>query len=114
LRPILDRCVLISFDLPSVQILRAMTGVRIGWVLEHFDQPTLEAAATLGPEYLFCNLERIPSDSGALPAGPWDWAIYEVRDLKTAQHCRSLGAAYVETMTVRGLLSAYDDARRHW
>jgi len=114
LRPILDRCVLISFDLPSVQILRAMTGARIGWVLEHFDQPTLEAAAALGPEYLFCNLERIPADSGMLPTGPWEWAIYEVRDLKTAQHCRSLGAAYVETMTVRGLLTAYGDARRHW
>jgi glycerophosphoryl diester phosphodiesterase len=113
LQPILERCVLISFDLPSLQILRPMTGARIGWVLDRFDQGAMDAAAALAPEYLFCNLERVPAD-GTLPAGPWDWALYEVRDLKTAQHCRSLGAAYVETMAVRGLLSAYGDARRKW
>ena len=30
LRPVLDRCVLISFDLAAVRILRLMTGARIG------------------------------------------------------------------------------------
>ena len=35
--------------------------------------------------------------------GPWDWALYEVRDLKTARECQAMGARYVETMAVRGL-----------
>jgi hypothetical protein len=40
--------------------------------------------------------------------------VYEVRDLKTAKACQARGAKFVETMTVRGLLHAYAEARRQW
>jgi glycerophosphoryl diester phosphodiesterase len=113
-RPILDRCVFISFDLPSVKILRMMTGARIGWVLQDYTEATRQEAEALAPEFLICNLERIPETSERLWPGPWQWAIYEVRDIKTAQRCQALGAAFVETMTVKGLLAAYEESRRQW
>jgi glycerophosphoryl diester phosphodiesterase len=113
LQPVLDRCVLISFDLPAVRILRLMTGgARIGWVLDQYDGNALREATALAPEFLFCNLERVPESATELWPGPWQWAIYEVRDLGTARHCHALGARYVETMTVRSLRQAYDEARR--
>ena len=40
--------------------------------------------------------------------------MYEVRDLKTARACHARGAQFVESMTVRGLLHAYDESRRQW
>jgi len=113
LQPVLDRCVLISFDLPAVRILRLMTGgARIGWVLDQYDGNALREASALAPEFLFCNLERVPESATELWPGPWQWAIYEVRDLGTARHCHALGARYVETMAVRSLREAYDEARR--
>ena len=48
LRPVLDRCVLISFDLPSIKILRMMTGARIGWVLDQYDDAELVRKKTAG------------------------------------------------------------------
>jgi len=114
LRPVLDRCVLISFDLPSIKILRMMTGARIGWVLDQYDDASLQEAEALKPEFMFCNLERIPESTTQLWPGPWHWAVYEVRDIKTARHCQELGAHFVETMTVRGMLHAYTEARRKW
>lgn len=114
LKPILDRCVLISFDLPSIQILRAMTRARIGWVLESYDESSRSAAEKLAPEFLFCNLERIPGETTRLWEGSWDWAIYEVRDIKTARACAAMGASFVETMAVRGLLTAYRSASSAW
>jgi glycerophosphoryl diester phosphodiesterase len=114
LRPVLDKCVLISFDLPSVKILRAMTNARIGWVLEQYDDASQLEAAAAAPDFLFCNLERVPAEATQLWAGPWDWAIYEVRDVATARRCHELGAAYVESMTVRGMLAAYAASRRQW
>lgn len=114
LQPVLDRCVLISFDLPSVQILRMMTGARIGWVLTQYDADARQQAEALAPEFLFANLERLPSEPEPLWAGPWDWALYEVRDLRTAQDCHARGAKFVETMAVRGLLDAYAQARLRW
>jgi glycerophosphoryl diester phosphodiesterase len=107
LEPVSDRCVLISFDLTSVQIFRAMTGTRIGWVLENYDAASRAAAERLAPEFLFCNLERVPKDTIALWAGPWDWALYEVGDVRTARACAEMGARFVESMTVRGLLAGY-------
>ena len=110
LQPVLNRCVLISFDLAAVKILRLMTGARIGWVLDRYDADSLREATELAPEFLFCNLERVPAATEKLWPGPWDWATYEVRDLETARHCHSLGAKYVETMAVRSLRAAYDEA----
>jgi glycerophosphoryl diester phosphodiesterase len=113
LQPVLDRCVLISFDLPAVRILRLMTGgARIGWVLDQYDGNSLREASALAPEFLFCNLERVPESATELWLGPWQWAIYEIRDLGSARHCHSLGAKFVETMSVRNLREAYDEARR--
>ena len=110
LQPVLDRCVLISFDLAAIKVLRLMTGARIGWVLESYDADSLREATALAPEFLFCNLERVPIGTQQLWPGRWDWAIYEVRDLETARECHELGARYVETMAVRSLRTAYDEA----
>jgi len=114
LQPVIDRCVLISFDLPSVRILRLMTGARIGWVLSQYDAEAQQQAAELAPQFLFANLERLPAEPAPLWTGPWDWALYEVRDLKTAKACQARGAKFVETMAVRGLLHAYAEAHRQW
>lgn len=114
LRPVLDRCVLISFDHASVRILRLMTGARIGWVLPTVDEAARAEAASLAPEFLFANLERLPPEPEPLWPGPWSWALYEVRDVKTARECHARGAGYVETMAVRGLLKAYEESRRQW
>jgi glycerophosphoryl diester phosphodiesterase len=114
LQPVIDRCVLISFDLPSVKILRLMTGARIGWVLPQYDAEAQRQAAELAPQFLFANLERLPAEPEPLWPGPWDWAVYEVRDLKTAKACHARGAKFVETMAVRGLLHAYAEAHRQW
>lgn len=110
LQPVLDRCVLISFDLPAVKILRMMTGARIGWVSERYDEATRQAVSELAPDFMFGNIDRIPAGTESLWSGSWDWALYEVRDIETARRCRQLGARYVETMAVRDLLRAYDEA----
>jgi len=109
-QPVLDRCVLISFDLTAVKILRMMTGTRIGWVIERHDAETLTQATALAPEFLFANIDRVPPAKTALWTGPWDWALYEVRDLATVRRCQQLGARFVETMTVRALRDACREA----
>jgi glycerophosphoryl diester phosphodiesterase len=112
LRPVLQKCVLISFDLPAVKILRSMTAARIGWVLDHYDESAQDEAHAAAPDFLFCNLERVPDAATRLWPGPWQWAIYEVRDLATAMHYQALGARYVESMTVRAMQAALASGHR--
>jgi glycerophosphoryl diester phosphodiesterase len=114
LQPALDRCVVISFDLPSLRIMRLMTGARIGWVVSDYGAEALAEATSAAPEFLFANLDRLPEGLETLLPGPWGWALYEVRDLKTARECQSRGARYVETMAVRSLSAAYEESQRQW
>jgi glycerophosphoryl diester phosphodiesterase len=113
-KPAIDRCVLISFDLPALKIMRLMTGARIGWVIANYGDAAMAEAKSVAPEFLFGNLERLPTGLEALWPGPWAWAIYEVRDLDTARQCQSLGASYVETMAVRELREAYEENKHQW
>jgi glycerophosphoryl diester phosphodiesterase len=106
---VLDRCVVISFDLPCLEALRRVSPARIGWVLGACDAAERARAVNLAPEFLFCDLERMPSGNEPLWPGAWDWAIYEVRDVATARACRARGARLVETMAVRSLLAQYAD-----
>jgi glycerophosphoryl diester phosphodiesterase len=114
LKPVADRCVVISFDLPSIQILRAMTGTRIGWVLETYDDGTRAAVDELSPEFLFCNLARLPDGTTQLWPGAWEWALYEVRDVTTAAACGAMGAGFVESMAIGEMLAAYGAASSKW
>jgi glycerophosphoryl diester phosphodiesterase len=110
-QPARHQCVYISFDLPSVRLLRAMTGGRVGWVVERYDAESERLAREAAPDFLFGNLERVPPEVGRLWEGPWQWAVYEVQDVGTARTCARLGADFVETMTVRDLLAGYAGAR---
>ena len=111
-KPALDRCVLISFDLPSLQIMRQMIGARIGWVVANYDDKAMNDATSVAPDFLFANVDRLPAGLETLWPGRWDWALYEVRDLGTAQACQAMGARYVETMAVREMLDAYRESQR--
>ncbi len=113
-KPALDRCVVISFDLPSLRIMRQMIGARIGWVVADYGDAAMKDAASVGPEFLFANVDRLPAGLASLWPGRWDWALYEVRDIETARKCQSMGARYVETMAVRELRDAYQESQRQW
>ena len=88
---VLDRCVLISFDRPCLEELRRRGSARIGWVLDGYDEAARAAAGALAPEFLFCDVERLPPGDARLWPGPWEWAIYEIRDAPTARAVRAAG-----------------------
>ncbi len=105
LRPVLDNAVVISFDIGAVDLARLQGGVRIGWVLEAWDEAVLAEAVTLGPEYLFCDM---PLAGDPLWPGPWQWVVYGVETADDAMAMAARGADLVETMAVGELLGALE------
>lgn len=103
LQPVRDRCVIISFDRACLGELKRADSVRIGWVVDVYDSTARADADALAPEFLFCDLERLPPGAARLWPGTWEWAIYEIRDAATARAVHARGAGFVETMTVRSL-----------
>lgn len=103
LEPVLDQCVLISFDRLAIRCARAMQELRVGWVMHQWDNATRGAATALAPNYLFCNYKKIPANDALWP-GPWQWALYEVTNPEIALLLAARGASLIETMAIGEML----------
>jgi glycerophosphoryl diester phosphodiesterase len=107
-KPLGERCVIISFDLPAVFRAR-QSGCAIGWVLTSYDEHARLKFEALQPEYLFVNHDKLPAD-GRLWMGPWRWVVYEVDRLELAQSLSARGAHAIETMAVADMMQALRSA----
>ena len=85
---------------------RERTGLRIGWILREYRRDQLESLAALAPDFAFLNYLKLPDDQTRLPAGAWQWAVYEVGDRRRALIEYARGAALVESMAPLRLLQA--------
>ncbi len=104
LKPVLDRCVVISFDRAAIEFARRLAALPIGWVLEEWNDNIRASAEELGPEYIFCDYHMVPADAELWP-GPWRWALYEIIEPDLALSLAASGAELVETMAIREMLS---------
>lgn len=111
LAPVAGRCVPISFDAAVVAMARERTGGPVGWVIERFDVAGLEELASLRPDFVFYDYLKLPGDA-PLPAGPWRWAAYEVKDTTRALAEARRGAALVESMAPLRLKKGLEAAAR--
>ncbi len=104
--PIIDRCILISYDALSLRCGRAMGFKHIGLVLKKYDDEHQSLATELNPEYLFCNYTKLPRPEIPLWPGPWAWTIYEVDKVKMAIDLLDRGIDLLETMAVGELIKS--------
>ncbi len=105
-RPVLDRCVIISFDALSLKLARQMGAGPVGWALEDVDAASARVAAEFKPEYLFVGDRRF-TEAHALFKGGWQWAVYQVQDPAYAVRLTEQGADLVETDAIVEMLAAY-------
>jgi len=98
LQPVIERSVIISFDPEAVFDARRRTNCRIGLALRAWDADHFEAANDLQPDYLFCNVLRLPPPSEPLWRGPWTWVVYEITDPGQARQLAARGVDIMETM----------------
>jgi glycerophosphoryl diester phosphodiesterase len=106
LLPVLERCVVISFSADIVAAARERSGCRIGWALRAWDAAHEQQAADLQPDYLFCNVTRLPAAPVPLWTGAWRWVAYEVIDAELARQLTTRGVGMIETMAYPELAAA--------
>jgi len=98
------QCIVTSYSDDLLERVRQVAGLPIAWVLTAHDEDSLARARALAPEYLFCNVDKLPPE-GPLVTGPWRWAIYEITDPERALDLAGRGAAMIETMAVGEMLA---------
>jgi glycerophosphoryl diester phosphodiesterase len=105
-KPVLDRCVIISFDALSLKLARQRGAGPVGWALEDADPSTVRIAADFKPEYLFVG-DRMFAEAHAALKGKWHWAVYQVQDPAYAVQLTEQGADLIETDAIGEMLKAY-------
>lgn len=108
--PIRDHGVIISFAKDAIEHARS-TGWRIGQVLESYDRGARRRIEALRPEFVFCNVRKLPRRNTPLWVGPWQWVLYEVGSADLARRLLQRGAHLLETMQVSALRDALLDAQ---
>ena len=98
LAPVLERCIVISFDADAARLARTLAGVPIGWVLDGDPVQLRSLLELMRPEFIFCDHRRLPAGR-PLPTGSWAWVVYEVTDAPHALELAGRGVAMVESMT---------------
>ncbi len=109
LAPVIERCTVISFDVEACRIARATHGLPIGWVLDAEPDSLQQALDELHPDYVFCDLRRLPAGR-PVPRGNARWVAYEVTDAGQAFDLFRRGVAMVESMAPLSLQAALSAA----
>lgn len=109
LRPVLDRCVVISFNHDVLQACRKRADLPVGWVLRKWDAATRATAEASQPDYLLVNEKRLPPDGPVWP-GPWTWICYDITDYQRALDLHARGIGMISSFDIAHLLAAVRDA----
>jgi glycerophosphoryl diester phosphodiesterase len=102
LQPIIERCIIISYDTAVLRHVQALAACPTGWVLTHYDATRHQSALDLAPDYLICNYRKM--DDADLWPGTWRWMLYEVTDAALALRLCHRGATLIETMAIGELI----------
>ena len=105
-RPVLERCVIISFDAPCLKLARQLGAGPVGWALEDVGPAAVKIATEFKPEYLFVGDRRFLTAYAAFQ-GKWQWAVYQVQDPDHAVELTEQGAHLVETDAIGEMLAAF-------
>ena len=97
LAPIIDQCVLISFEYEALAHAQQNHALPIGWVLPAWSEQNRARAQALSPDYLFVDDDICPREQAAIWRGDWTWGAYTINDANLLEHYAGIGIELLET-----------------
>jgi glycerophosphoryl diester phosphodiesterase len=107
LKPVLRRCVLISYSLETLAAARRQGWPALGVVIDDWADRRKPIVAEINPEYLFVDVNGLPR-LGPLRFGNAKLAVYEVVDPHLALKLARRGVQLVETFAIGELRAALE------
>lgn len=103
--PFVQQVIVISLHAGALEWLKVNSELRIGYVIETWDEATRLRAEAMVPELMLCH-HRLVAEVDTLWQGPWEWMLYGVETIELAKSLKARGVAYVETDDIGGMISA--------
>ena len=107
LKPVADRCILISFELESLVYAKQHGWQRFAAVFDQWPDWQQSLIAELNPEVIFCDKHCVPPQA-ELRSLPWPLLVYEIGTLQEAKDWFARGTVAVETFLVGEMLRDFN------
>lgn len=98
------QCVIISYNLDALQVVRAESDYPIGAVFDYWRERNSRQIRQLHPEYMFTDIDQLPR-WGKLQVGNSKLAVYECTDPDLALRVHHRGVDMVETFAIEPMLT---------
>lgn len=97
--------VVISFLYDVALMAKSQYHYANGWVLTDFNQFSRQQCEILGPDYIFCNVNKVkrPDD---LWLGDWRWVLYDIKEPVKAKRWMRASNIMVETGDIFKLMNS--------
>ncbi len=105
LEPVRLRAVVISYLPEVIREVRDAGWSRSGLILKTWDQRSNVETRELGPDFVFCNVKKLPTEGDLRPDG-FPLAVYDVTDPERAVELCRRGVDLVETFAIAEMLDA--------
>jgi glycerophosphoryl diester phosphodiesterase len=102
LAPVIEQCILISFDIDALRTAKNIGFTRLGAVLRDWELRH-QIANELQAEMIICNHQRIPAKD-SLFMESCAVVVYEIDDIELAQSLLDRGASFIETFAIGEML----------
>jgi len=99
LQPVGEQCIVISYSLEALQQVRRQSKLPVGVVIDEWRQHTEPAIANLQPEFLFFDINSIPSGESLQYPGA-RLVVFETTDPPQARAALQQGVDLVETFAI--------------
>ncbi len=105
LEPVRERAVVISYLPEVIPEIRAAGWSRTGLILKTWGQRSSVATRALEPDFVFCNVNKLPTEGDLRPDG-FPLAVYDVTDPERAVELARRGVDLVETFAIGEMLDS--------
>jgi glycerophosphoryl diester phosphodiesterase len=105
LEKVAPHTVIISMDDKAIEYAQACGAGSCGWVMHQWRTDGEAIMRKLKANFLFCDYLSLPITPHALWKGSWQWALYEVTDVKMALQLFKQGSTYIETKRMRHFMN---------
>lgn len=99
LTPVREQCVIISYALDALQVVRQEYGWPVGAVIDDWSERKQQLLFDLNPQYLFCDLDSLPR-KGEIKFYASRIAVFECTNPEQAMQLSQRGVEFVETFAI--------------
>jgi glycerophosphoryl diester phosphodiesterase len=99
-----SQCIIISFNHKVVEYTHANTTMKTGWVLPAWSHENHQQLKVLKPNFVFCDVDKLPKINEDIWQGSWMWATYNSDDIDSAIAIANRGINFIETNEIGTLI----------